>query len=167
MRANRSDPKSKSCIVPVTRRRFPGGRLARNSASIASDGSRPVHAIPSRAIGRRTRPVPQPSSSIKSFQGGALNQAFKRFKEIADKKKQVTALDLEAIVSDEMRESPEAYNLGWFEVEAGSERPPKARVCVSCPAARSRSPRHRATVRSTRSSAPSARRPEPTPSSAL
>ena len=56
-------------------------------------------------------------------EGGALNQAFKRFKEIADKKKQVTALDLEAIVSDEMRERAEAYNLGWFEVEAGSERP--------------------------------------------
>ncbi len=31
-------------------------------------------------------------------EGNALNQAFKRFKEIADKKKQVTALDLEAIV---------------------------------------------------------------------
>ena len=39
-------------------------------------------------------------------EGNALNQAFKRFKEIADKKKQVTALDLEAIVSDEMRERP-------------------------------------------------------------
>ena len=39
-------------------------------------------------------------------QGAALNQAFKRFKEIADKKKKVTALDLEAIVSDEMRQSP-------------------------------------------------------------
>ena len=37
-------------------------------------------------------------------EGNALNQAFTRFKEIADKKKQVTALDLEAIVSDEMRE---------------------------------------------------------------
>src|SRR5688572_19087232 len=33
-------------------------------------------------------------------EGGVLNHAFKRFKEIADKKKQVTALDLEAIVSD-------------------------------------------------------------------
>ena len=40
-------------------------------------------------------------------EGNALNQAFKRFKEIADKKKQVTALDLEAIVSDEMRERAE------------------------------------------------------------
>jgi len=33
------------------------------------------------------------------IEGNALNAAFKRFKEIADRKKQVTALDLEAIVS--------------------------------------------------------------------
>jgi 2-isopropylmalate synthase len=66
-------------------------------------------------------------------EGGALNQAFKRFKEIADKKKQVTALDLEAIVSDEMRDAAQAYNLGWFEVEAGSERAPEARVSVVLP----------------------------------
>jgi 2-isopropylmalate synthase len=66
-------------------------------------------------------------------EGGALNQAFKRFKEIADKKKQVTALDLEAIVSDEMRESSEAYNLGWFEVEAGTKRQPTATVSVILP----------------------------------
>ena len=65
--------------------------------------------------------------------GGALNQAFKRFKEIADKKKQVTALDLEAIVSDEMRERCEAYNLAWFEVESGSRREPEAEVCVVLP----------------------------------
>ena len=66
-------------------------------------------------------------------EGGALNQAFKRFKEIADKKKQVTALDLEAIVSDEMRERAEAYNLEWFEVEAGSVREPMAKVSVVLP----------------------------------
>jgi len=66
-------------------------------------------------------------------EGNALNQAFKRFKEVADKKKQVTALDLEALVSDEMRESAKAYNLGWFEVEAGSIRKPKAKVCVVLP----------------------------------
>ena len=35
--------------------------------------------------------------------GQALNTAFKRFKEIADKKKQVTAMDLEALVTDELR----------------------------------------------------------------
>jgi 2-isopropylmalate synthase len=66
-------------------------------------------------------------------EGGALNQAFKRFKEVADKKKQVTALDLEAIVSEEMRESAESYNLAWFEVEAGSRREPLATVAVTLP----------------------------------
>ena len=67
-------------------------------------------------------------------EGGALNQAFKRFKEIADKKKQVTALDLEAIVSDEMRERTDSYALAWFEVEAGSRREPAARVGIRVPA---------------------------------
>src|SRR5436305_9956576 len=38
--------------------------------------------------------------------GPAPNTAFKRFKDIADKKKKVTALDLEALVSDEMRQAP-------------------------------------------------------------
>jgi 2-isopropylmalate synthase len=66
-------------------------------------------------------------------EGNALNTAFKRFKEIADKKKQVTALDLEAIVSDEMRERSESYNLAWFEVEAGSKREPQATVSVTLP----------------------------------
>src|SRR5918995_1415491 len=66
-------------------------------------------------------------------EGNALNQAFQRFKEIADKKKQVTALDLEAIVSDEMRERTEAYNLEWFEVESGSRREPEAEGCVVLP----------------------------------
>ena len=53
-------------------------------------------------------------------EGNALNQAFKRFKEIADKKKQVTALDLEAIVSDQVREGSARYELAWFDVEASS-----------------------------------------------
>src|SRR4051812_31450256 len=66
-------------------------------------------------------------------QGAALNQAFKRFKEIADKKKKVTALDLEAIVSDEMRHSPTAFDLEWFEVEASSSRGPHAKVRVRMP----------------------------------
>jgi 2-isopropylmalate synthase len=66
-------------------------------------------------------------------QGAALNQAFKRFKEIADKKKKVTALDLEAIVSDEMRQSPAAYELESFEVEASSSRGPHAKVSVQLP----------------------------------
>jgi 2-isopropylmalate synthase len=66
-------------------------------------------------------------------EGNALNAAFKRFKEIADRKKQVTALDLEAIVSDEMRERADSHELAWFEVEAGSRREPLARVAVKMP----------------------------------
>ncbi len=65
--------------------------------------------------------------------GQALNTAFKRFKEIADKKKQVTALDLEALVTDELREEAGAYTLEWFDVEASSRRPPHATVGVSTP----------------------------------
>jgi 2-isopropylmalate synthase len=66
--------------------------------------------------------------------GQALNTAFKRFKEIADRKKQVTAMDLEALVTDELRsEDIGGYTLGSFEVEASSLRPPHARVSVNLP----------------------------------
>ncbi|HKE77736.1 MAG TPA: 2-isopropylmalate synthase [Solirubrobacteraceae bacterium] len=65
--------------------------------------------------------------------GQALNTAFKRFKEIADKKKQVTALDLEALVTDELREEVAAYTMEWFDVEASSRRPPHATVGVRTP----------------------------------
>src|SRR6201991_2195537 len=66
-------------------------------------------------------------------EGNALNAAFKRFKEVADRKKQVTALDLEAIVSDEMGEKADSHELAWFEVEAASRREPLARVAVKMP----------------------------------
>jgi 2-isopropylmalate synthase len=65
--------------------------------------------------------------------GHTLNQAFKRFKEIADKKKQVTALDLEALVADELREEAAAYTLEWFDVEASTRRPPHATVSIVAP----------------------------------
>jgi len=66
-------------------------------------------------------------------EGQALNNAFKAFKEVADRKKQVTALDLEAIVSDEMRERTNAHELASFEVEAGSHHEPRAQVGVKLP----------------------------------
>jgi 2-isopropylmalate synthase len=66
--------------------------------------------------------------------GQTLNVAFKRFKEIADKKKQVTAMDLEALVTDELREEAGVgYSLEWFEVEASSRRPPHAKVGIRTP----------------------------------
>jgi 2-isopropylmalate synthase len=66
--------------------------------------------------------------------GQALNTAFKRFKEIADRKKQVTAMDLEALVAEELRgEEIEGFALESFEVESSSLRPPHARVSVTVP----------------------------------
>src|ERR671930_224829 len=65
--------------------------------------------------------------------GAALNTAFKRFKELADKKKKVTALDLEAIVSDEMKQAPASYELEDFDVEASNQRAPLAKVGVRMP----------------------------------
>jgi 2-isopropylmalate synthase len=65
--------------------------------------------------------------------GQTLNTAFKRFKEIADKKKQVTAMDLEALLTDELRAEIPGYALEWFDVEASSRRPPHATVGVRGP----------------------------------
>src|ERR1700712_3002402 len=65
--------------------------------------------------------------------GGALNKAFKAFKEIADRKKQVTALDLEAIVSDEMRDRADGHELATFEVSAASNKEPMAKIGVTLP----------------------------------
>ena len=92
--------------------------------------------------------------------GQALNTAFKRFKEIADKKKQVTAMDLEAIVSDELRADIAALHAGVVR-RRGLVAPPAARDRLgrSRPRARSSRARSPATARSTRSSARSTPRP--------
>jgi len=65
--------------------------------------------------------------------GAALNHAFRRFKDIADKKKKITALDLEALVTDEMRESPASFKLETFEIDVSSTRAPLATVKVRLP----------------------------------
>jgi 2-isopropylmalate synthase len=65
--------------------------------------------------------------------GENLNAAFRRFKEIADRKRHVTALDLEALMTEELRETVSGYQLEWFDVEASSRRPPHATVGVRAP----------------------------------
>jgi len=63
--------------------------------------------------------------------GEALNAAFRRFKEVADRKKALTAMDLEALVADELRaEGLRGYELRSFEVVAASGREPQATVEV-------------------------------------
>ena len=68
-----------------------------------------------------------------TVEGAALNTAFKRFKEIADKKKQVTAMDLEALVTDDLRNELASYTFDTFEVSASSGAAPRARVTVIPP----------------------------------
>jgi len=63
-----------------------------------------------------------------------LDHAFARFKEVADRKGQLSALDLEAILSDEMRVEAEAgFALEAFSFSGGSEDEPRARVVVRGP----------------------------------
>ncbi len=59
-----------------------------------------------------------------------LDEAFNRFKEVADKKKQVTALDLEALVSEEIREREDRYTLRSFVSQSGSAIIPTSQVEV-------------------------------------
>jgi 2-isopropylmalate synthase len=66
-------------------------------------------------------------------EGQALNTAFKRFKEIADRKKTVSAMDLEALVTDELREEIAGYALDGYELEAATGREPTARVALRNP----------------------------------
>ncbi len=66
-----------------------------------------------------------------TIDGQALNTAFKRFKEIADRKKSLTAMDLEALVTDELRDEVTGYALESFEVQASSSGEPLARVAVT------------------------------------
>jgi 2-isopropylmalate synthase len=66
--------------------------------------------------------------------GHALNAAFGRFKELADRKKDVSALDLEALVTDELRAGAGgSYQLVTYTVEAGNVRPPHATVEILTP----------------------------------
>jgi 2-isopropylmalate synthase len=42
-------------------------------------------------------------------------------------------MDLEALVTDELRDALPSYSLEWFDVEASSRRPPHATVAVKTP----------------------------------
>ena len=77
-----------------------------------------------------TRSRPRSRSSATTVDGAALNQAFKRFKEVADRKKQVTAMDLEALVTDELREAPRRLDARVVRGRGLHRRPPHARVAL-------------------------------------
>lgn len=62
-----------------------------------------------------------------------LNRAFLRFKELADKKREVTDRDLEAIVNDETQQAPELFKLELVQVSAGDHARPTATVTLRNP----------------------------------
>src|SRR4051794_19460858 len=65
------------------------------------------------------------------LQGDALNQAFLRFKELADRKVQITEADLEAIVAEELGTGiVHRYSIVSFEFRGGALSTPSADVIL-------------------------------------
>lgn len=62
-----------------------------------------------------------------------LNKAFIRFKELADKKKEISDRDLEAIVNDEIQQAPELFRLELVQVSCGDRARPTATVSLRTP----------------------------------
>jgi 2-isopropylmalate synthase len=62
-----------------------------------------------------------------------LNKAFVRFKEVADKKKEISDWDIEALVSDEIRQPPELFRLELIQVSCGDRSSPTATITVRTP----------------------------------
>jgi len=62
-----------------------------------------------------------------------LDRAFARFKDVADKKKEVDDRDLRAIVEDEIWLAPEIYKLEHLQVSCGDHSVPTATVRIRTP----------------------------------
>lgn len=63
-----------------------------------------------------------------------LNKAFVKFKDLADKKKEITDWDLEAIANDEVHQAPALFRLELVQVSCGDKSRPTATVTVRTPA---------------------------------
>jgi 2-isopropylmalate synthase len=62
-----------------------------------------------------------------------LDKAFSRFKELADRKKVITDLDLEALIADEFYRPREVYTLNGLQVTCGTMGMPTATVRLRGP----------------------------------
>jgi 2-isopropylmalate synthase len=63
--------------------------------------------------------------------GDELDQAFVRFKQLADRKARITDTDLEAIVADEVRAERQSYRFVGLQVAGGTVLTPTATVRIS------------------------------------
>jgi len=59
-----------------------------------------------------------------------LNKAFERFKDLADRKKDITDMDIEAIVEDQVIKLPQHIELDYFQVSTGNKSIATATVRV-------------------------------------
>jgi 2-isopropylmalate synthase len=62
----------------------------------------------------------------------ALDQAFDRFKKLADKKKEIFDEDLETIVDEEISKIPEKFKILHFHITSGDQEKPSAAVKLRC-----------------------------------
>lgn len=60
-----------------------------------------------------------------------INEAFKKFKDLADKKKDISDRDIDAIISEDIFQIPETYNLEYFQVSCGNKMVNTATVRVN------------------------------------
>jgi 2-isopropylmalate synthase len=60
-----------------------------------------------------------------------LDQAFERFKKLADKKKEIFDSDLETIIDEQISKIPEEFKLLHFHIASGDEVKPEARIKLS------------------------------------
>lgn len=63
----------------------------------------------------------------------ALNRAFAAFKELADKKREITDKDIESLIAEEMRTAAEVYHLDHVGVSCGDQSIPTATVRLIAP----------------------------------
>ncbi|MFH1381449.1 MAG: 2-isopropylmalate synthase [Chloroflexota bacterium] len=63
-----------------------------------------------------------------TLSGDEFNRAFTAFKELADKKKEVTDKDIESIIAEEQRTSSELYHIDRVQVTCGDKGVPTAAV---------------------------------------
>ena len=65
------------------------------------------------------------------LEGPELDEVFRRFKATADKKKEVTTADLEALVGEEVRQREDVYSLDHVYTTAGTDIISSSQVGVS------------------------------------
>ncbi len=67
----------------------------------------------------------------------ALNRAFQGFKELADKKREITDRDIESLIAEKLRTVTEVYHLDHIEVSCGDHSIPTATVRLIGPGGQS------------------------------